>query len=269
MSYRVLNILLLVLMTGNLIAQKKSKLFESNTIMEKMKIEIWSDIACPFCYIGKKHLEEALENFEHTGNVEIVWKSFQLDPDFTPKQGQTLYESLAERKGWSITQTKQISQNVVQMGKTAGLLIDFDRVVPANTHKAHVLLQYAKQFGKGNEVKEALLKAYFTEGKDVGNENILTEIAKNAGLTEFTTSVFSSENYIDKIQNDIYESRQMGVQGVPFFVVNEQYAISGAQPVKVFSNTIEKAYQDWQKSQPKSIKMAAEGNVCIPDEECK
>jgi predicted DsbA family dithiol-disulfide isomerase len=269
MRYRFVNMLILVLLFGNLMAQKKLNTVDSQNAMEKMKIEIWSDIACPFCYIGKKHLEEALEKFANAKDIEIVWKSFQLDPEMKPTSGQSLYESLAERKGWSIAQTKQITQNVIKMGVAAGLQLNFDKVIPANTYKAHCLLQFAKNANKGNEVKEALFKAYFTDGKDIANEQILMEIAQSAGLNEFTPTVFSSEKILEKIQTDIYESRQVGVQGVPFFVINNQYAISGAQPANVFTNTLQKAYQDWQKNYPKQIKMDAEGSVCIPDEECK
>jgi predicted DsbA family dithiol-disulfide isomerase len=266
---KLLNALVLVLLFGNLMAQKKLSTVESQNVMEKMKIEIWSDIACPFCFIGKRHLEEALKNFANASDIEIVWKSFQLDPGLAPSPGQNLYESLAERKGWSVAQTKQITQNVIQMGKSAGIDFKFDEVVPANTLKAHYLLQYAKSKGKGDEVKEALLKAYFIEGKDMADEETLIKIAHAAGLKDFSISEFSNDLWSQQMQTDIYESRQVGVQGVPFFVFNNQYAVSGAQPVKVFGNTIEKAYQDWQKSRSKSIKMTAEGNVCIPEQECK
>lgn len=261
--------LILLLVSADAFSQKSLKNLPSQPAMEKMTIEIWSDIACPFCYIGKRHMEKALENFENKGEVEIVWKSFQLDPDLVPENGKNLYETLAEKKGWSINQTKQITQNVVQLGTAAGLNFNFDNAIPANTFKAHCILQYAKLFGKGHEMKEVLFNAYFVEGKNIADEQLLLQLASSIGLKDADVSVFSDKDLQQKIESDIYESRQVGVQGVPFFVVNNRYGISGAQPVSVFSNTLTKAYQEWQKSKPANINMAAEGNVCVPDEGCK
>lgn len=258
--------LLFGLLSCNLFAQNAASI---NLKQQKMKIEIWSDVACPFCFIGKRHLEKALENFSEKDNIEIVWKSFQLDPDLNPKEGESLYESLSEKKGWSIAQTKQITQNVIQMAKAIGIEMNFDQVIPANTLKAHQFLQLAKTLGKGNEAKELLLKAYFTQGKNIADVKFLKSIATELGIEEKNLNQIEDNTFYEKVQEDIYESRQIGVQGVPFFLFNEQYAISGAQPVKAFEQTLEKSYAAWKSSQPTISISTIEGKSCTPDEECK
>lgn len=236
---------------------------------EKMKIEIWSDVACPFCFIGKRHLEVALKNFNQKDSIEIVWKSFQLDPDLKPREGQNLYESLSEKKGWSVEQTKQITQNVIQMAQAVNIEMNFDKVIPANTLKAHQFLQLAKTFGKGSKAKELLLKAYFTEGKNIADINFLKSIATKLGIDEKNLQQIEDNTFYDKVQIDIYESRQVGVQGVPFFLFNEQFAISGAQPIKTFEQTLKKSYTAWKSSQPTFSISTIDGESCTPDEECK
>lgn len=210
-----------------------------------------------------------MENFEGKENIQIVWKSFQLDPDLNPSPGQSLYESLAERKGWSVEQTKQISQNVIKMAQAANIEMNFEKVVPVNTLKAHQLLQLAKSLDKGNEAKELLLSAYFTEGKNVSDIEFLKSIATKLYIDTESVQQIEKNAFEDKVREDIYESRQIGMQGVPFFLFNEKYAVSGAQPIKIFEQTLEKAYAAWETSQPTISISTIDGKACIPDEECK
>jgi predicted DsbA family dithiol-disulfide isomerase len=212
----------------------------------KLKIEIWSDVMCPFCYIGKRKIEKALDEFPHKEKVEIEWKSFQLDPTTKSQPGKSTYDYLAEKYGrdkqWSI----EMHANVTDQAKTEGLEYNFDKAIIANSFDAHRLSHLAKKYGKGNELEELIFKAYFTEGKDVSEGEILVELGKNVGLDETEIrNMLASNQYKDAVQNDIIEAQQIGVRGVPFFVLDRKYAISGAQPKEVFTETLEKAWEGW------------------------
>ena len=214
-----------------------------------MKVDIWSDIVCPFCYIGKRHFEAALKDFTHSDEIEIVWKSYQLDPDM-PAQTKKInvYEYLAERKGISTEQSKSLHDNVLTMAKAAGLNYDFDKAVVANSFDAHRLIQLAKTKGLGDAAEEALFSAYFTEAKDIADFNTLVQIGVQIGLEEKELkNVLNSQAFTDAVENDIYESRTINLRGVPHFVINDRYALSGAQPTEVFKAALEKAFVEWKK----------------------
>ncbi len=238
-------LLFLIVIIVPLKGQKNTK----NEKSEKMKIEIWSDIVCPFCYIGKRHLEAALNEFPHSDEIEIIWKSFQLDPDM-PKQTSKInvYKYLAERKGISEEQSKVLHENVVNMAKAVGLTYNFDKAIVANSFNAHRLIQLAKSKGLGNDTEEALFKAYFTEGKDIADKKTLHELGLSIGLEEDELNrVLNSEEFTDAVNQDIYESRTINLRGVPHFVFNDRYSLSGAQPVAAMKGALEKAYLEWKK----------------------
>ncbi len=203
-----------------------------------MKIEVWSDIMCPFCYIGKRHLEIALKQFPDL-EVEVIWKSFQLDPTITPQPGKDVYSYLAERKGMSLEESKIMHQNVVDRAAEIGLIYNYDKAIIANSFNAHRLLHLAKKTGRGNLLKEKLLVAYFTDGKDFGDAQTLAELGKKSGLDllEIQT-VLQSDQFSKEDETDIQEAQDIGVRGVPFFVFERKYAISGAQPIETFVETI-------------------------------
>ena len=183
-----------------------------------MKIEIWSDVVCPFCYIGKRKLEKALDKFPFKDKVEIEWKSFQLNPDQVTDPSLNSLEYLSKSKGWSIAQTIQISQQVVDMAKIEGLEFNMDKTVVANTRNAHRLIHLAKESGKGGEMKERLLKAYFTEGENVDDFESLMKLGLEVGLEEQKIiKTLNSDEFEEAVAYEVYESRQIGVQGVPFF----------------------------------------------------
>ncbi|WP_264550805.1 DsbA family oxidoreductase [Flavobacterium sp. N2038] len=204
-----------------------------------MKIEIWSDIMCPFCYIGKRQLETALEQFPNK-EIEIEWKSFQLDPTITPQSGKDVYTFLAERKGMSIEQSKEMHKGVTERAKSVGLDYNFDKAIISNSFTAHRVIQLAKTKKLGDKMEEIFFKAYFTEGRDLNNGPTLIELAEKAGLDkEEVLKVLTDENLFSKeVEHDIKEAQEIGVQGVPFFVFDRKYAVSGAQPVEAFINTI-------------------------------
>lgn len=216
-----------------------------------MKIEIWSDIMCPFCYIGKRRLESALRDFEFSDKIEIEWKSFLLNPDMVTDPEKSTLEYLSETKGWSLDQTQQITQQVVDMAKEEGLTYHMDKTVVANAKNAHRLLQLTKTIGKGDVMKERLLKAYFTEGKNIDDRATLLQLALEVDLVkESVEACLDSEEFLDKVEQDIYESKLIGVRGVPFFVLDRKFGISGAQPKEAFAETIEKAWKEYLKTNP-------------------
>lgn len=204
-----------------------------------MKIEIWSDIMCPFCYIGKRQLETALQQFPDK-DFEIEWKSFQLDPTITPEPGKDVYTYLAERKGMTVEQSKEMHKGVAERAKSVGLEYNFDKAVISNSLEAHRIIQLAKTKKLGDEIEEIFFKAYFTEGRDLNDGPTLIELAEKAGLDKNDVlEVLKSDNlYLKEVEHDIEEAQQIGVQGVPFFVFDRKYAVSGAQPVEAFVQTI-------------------------------
>ena len=206
-----------------------------------MKIEIWSDIMCPFCYIGKRHLEKALETFPGKDEVEIEWKSFQLDPTIPMDLGKetSVYDYLAARKGISMEQVKLMHERVSEMAKAVGLHYDFDKAKVANSLQSHHLIQYAKDQGKGDAIEERLFQAYFMEGKNLALEEALIACGTSIGLEkEGILAALNDENYAYRVKQDIQEGENLGVRGVPFFVFDRKYGISGAEPIEVFTKTL-------------------------------
>lgn len=209
-----------------------------------MQLEIWSDILCPFCYIGKRKLEAALAEFPQADQVQITWKSFQLDPDFQSAGGENYLESLSARKGWSLDQTRQIVANVRNMALGVNLHYNFDDMIQANSLDAHRLTHLAAKHGLQLQAEEALFRAHFVEGKDVGNHAVLAEIGAAIGLEPTAvSSMLGSKEFADAVQHDVSEARQLGINAVPFFVFNRKYGVSGAQDKQVFLQTLEKALE--------------------------
>ncbi len=235
-----------------------------------MKIEVWSDIVCPFCYIGKRNFETALEQFDESQLVELEWKSFQLDPEL-PK-GKTYadtYQYLAERKGLSRAEAREMTSGVAATGKNAGVALNFEKAIVANTWDAHRLIHFAQSKGTGSRVKEALFKAHFTDGKDISASDTLIGLGKEAGLEEAAVAaVLSSDEYAHDVTQDIQEARNIGIRGVPFFVFNRKYAVSGAQPTEVFLQTLQKAFAEWRAANPDISLDVTEGPSCSPDGTC-
>jgi len=231
-----------------------------------MKIEIWSDVMCPFCYIGKRHLEKALEELPFGKSIAIDWKSYQLNPDYKNVDGENLYQYLSTNKGISIAQAQQMTQQVSSMATEAGLSIDFEHSIPANSFNAHRLIHLAASKGKQDLAEEYLFKAHFTDGKDIDNLAVLLEIAIAIGLDELEAKeVLDGNAFEEEVRYDIYESQQLGVRGVPFFVMDRKYALSGAQPVEAFKQALTQSYNEWQAAQQTSpLKNLNEttGNAC-------
>lgn len=235
-----------------------------------MKIEVWSDIACPFCYIGKRNFETALRQFEDAPFIKLEWKSFQLDPELPKGATYTdTYQYLAERKGMSIAQAKEMTSGVVATGKNAGLALCFEKTVVTNTWDAHRLIHLAQANGAGNALKEALFRAHFTDGADISAPDTLIALGKEAGLEETAIrEMLNSDRFGYEVAQDIQEARNIGIRGVPFFVFNRKYAVSGAQPADVFLQTLQKSFAEWRQANPNSFLNVTEGPSCSPDGFC-
>lgn len=213
-----------------------------------MKVEIWSDVACPWCYIGKRHFEEALGQFSQRDQVEITWRSYQLDPDAPLHSDKSMDEVLAKKFGSDVSQLQAMQKHVSSIAEAAGLEYHLDNVKYNNTFAAHRLIHFAAAKGLQDVAKERLLKAYFTEGVAVGDTDELVRIASEIGLDEDETrGILDSDAYADEVRADIQRARMFGIQGVPFFAIDEKYGVSGAQPANVFTEVLTKA---WSESHP-------------------
>ena len=234
-----------------------------------MKVEIWSDVMCPFCYIGKRRFENALQNFEHGKDVEVEWKSFQLNPNMKTDPTVSINQYLADIKGWDLDQAKSMNDHVTGMAAEVGLTYDFDKAIVANSFNAHRLSHLAKEHGLGEAVEEALFKAYFTEGKNIDDTDTLIELGIPIGLNaDELKQTLNSNAFADDVKHDITEAQQLGIQGVPFFVFNNKYGVSGAQAVPVFTQTLEKSFAEWEQENAKSKLTIIEGESCSPDGDC-
>ena len=236
-----------------------------------MKIEIWSDIMCPFCYIGKRHFEAALAQFEHKDKVEIEWKSFQLDPTIPEevKVRTDIAQYISNRKGMSIDDVKAMFQNVTEMAKNAGLDYDFDTQIVANSLKAHRIIQLAKEKNLDDHAEEVFFKAYFTNGKDLGNDNDLLELGQEIGLSQDEVKkALTQDEYLKYAKEDITEAAELSVDSVPFFVFNRKYAVKGAQPVHHFLDALKQSYQDFSKASTLTTLESNDAASCDVDGNC-
>lgn len=204
-------------------------------------IEIWSDINCPFCYIGKRHLEKALENFSDKDDVKIEWKSFELDPMANPALGANHLELLAKKYGRDIEWARQMNQNLSEMAKSSGLDFHMERLIPANSFNAHRLIHLAKLNHMQDEMKERLLKAKFVEGKNIGDIEVLKLLGIEMGLDQNELEdLYNGNRFVSDVREDEEIALELGIRGVPFFIFNKKYGVSGAQPVEVFTELLEK-----------------------------
>lgn len=234
-----------------------------------MKIEIWSDIACPFCYIGKRNFETALAQFTDKENIEVEWKSFQLDPSAPEVAVENQEDYLVKRKGMSREQVQSMLANVTKMARQSGLEYHLDKTVMVNTQKAHQLIQFAKTKNLGDAMEERLFKAYFTEGKNLADVEVLSQIGKEIGLDEDELkTAFSDDQYRYQMKQDIQEAQNIGIRGVPFFVFDRKYGISGAQPPLAFLETLKKSFAEWRKANPEIKLDVTQGQSCTIDGVC-
>lgn len=236
----------------------------------KMKVEIWSDVMCPFCYIGKRKFETAMSQFPHKDKVQLVWKSFQLAPELKTQTDKNIHQFLSEHKGMSVEQAKGMNDHVTQLARQVGLTYNFDRSIVANSFSAHRFTHFAKQHHKQNEAEEILFRSYFTDGKNIDDYQTLTALGKEIGLdTTALQTALENGSYADNVRADIHEAGQVGVRGVPFFVFNRKYAISGAQETNAFLGALQKSFDEWRTANPEVRLEVTEGQSCNADGECQ
>jgi predicted DsbA family dithiol-disulfide isomerase len=232
-----------------------------------MKVEIWSDVVCPWCYIGKRRFEAALAEFPHRDRVEVEWKAFELDPTTESAPAGTVVGPrdqavrLAAKYGTDVEGAQRMVDNVVAQAAADGLEYRLDRAIPANTVDAHQVIHLAGLRGVQDAVKERLLRAYFTEGEAVGDRDTLVRLAAEAGLdADEVRGALDGDRYLGAVRADQAEAQTLGIRGVPFFVVDRKYGAAGAQPAELLLQILERA---WADAHPLITVPAAEG--CTDD----
>ena len=234
-----------------------------------MHIEVWSDILCPFCFIGKRKFEAALAQFADKDKVKLVWKSFQLDPNLGDNEAVDYQQHVQNKKGWTAAQTADIMQHVSQRAEAVGIRFNLEKAVMANSLKAHCLSHYALEQGKQNEIEEALFSAHFSEGKNIADPETLGKIAGSVGLSyNDVIEAINDPKYIKLVATDIREAEQLGISGVPFFVFDRKYAVSGAQEPSLFLQTMTKAFADWSAKNKMEVIPDTDGPMCKADGTC-
>jgi len=215
-----------------------------------MKIEIWSDVVCPWCYIGKRRFEKALAQYEHADEVEITWRSFELDPSAPRVQTEPHAERLSRKYGVSLAQVATMNQRLIGEAKKEGLAFNLDEAKGGNTFDAHRLIHLAAESDRAGEMKERLMKAYFTEGVPIGERAELVRLAMETGLEEAEVkAMLSSDRFANDVRSDEARARGFGIGGVPFFAIDEQFGVSGAQPADVLLDALRQAYANSQSAE--------------------
>jgi predicted DsbA family dithiol-disulfide isomerase len=214
-----------------------------------MKVQIWSDFVCPFCYIGKRRLEQAIERFPNELQIEVEYKSFQLDPLASIYQGKSIHEAIAEKYNIPVDRAIQSNMQIGEQAKAVGLHFAFDTMKPTNTFDAHRLSKYAKTIGKEEAFVNEMLYQYFTLSALISDHDTLMEIAKKVGLPEKEVDQIlrNQDMYANEVNSDQQLASQLRITGVPFFIFNDKFAISGAQPIETFMQALEKVLEDESK----------------------
>ena len=209
-----------------------------------MKVEIWSDVVCPWCYVGKRNFEAALADFEHRDHVEVIWRSFELDPSAPAERSGDYVTHLARKYGMSPAQARNMIETMTATGVRAGLVLDFERARPGNTFDAHRLLHLAAERGLQGALKERLMRANFTEGQPVGNREALLRLAIEAGLPEEdAAAVLDGDAYAADVRADESLALDLGISAVPFFVIDRTFGVPGAQAPDVLLRALERAWE--------------------------
>ncbi|MGA8415445.1 MAG: DsbA family oxidoreductase [Candidatus Dormiibacterota bacterium] len=231
-----------------------------------MEIEIWSDVVCPWCYIGKRRFEGALAAFHHRGEVNVTWRSFQLDPSAPARTEGDPVERLAAKYGMSRAAAEAAQARVTANAATEGLDFHLDRARSGNTFDAHRLIHLAHSVGRQDALKERLMAGYFVEGAAIGEHDVLTRLAVEAGLEEGAVrDVLAGDAYADDVRHDELEARQLGITGVPFFVLDRAYGVSGAQPSELILGAMQQA---WTAAHPLQMVAAGDVDSVCADDSC-
>jgi predicted DsbA family dithiol-disulfide isomerase len=233
--------------------------------MKTLRVDVWSDIACPWCYVGKRRLERALSEFAERDAVHVEWRAFELDPAAPRAPGTpTPYAArLARKYGASLPQAQAMIDRMVQVGAVDGIAFDFEAIRPGNTFDAHRVLHLARELGLQDELKERYLRGYLSEGRAIADHHVLVSLAAEVGIdSDRVAAVLASDDFAADVRADEEQARRHGIQGVPFFVVAERYGVSGAQPSELLVQVLERAWKELE-GQPDAA--FPEGAACGPD----
>ncbi|MCA1647228.1 MAG: DsbA family oxidoreductase [Chloroflexi bacterium] len=235
-----------------------------------MRVEIWSDVVCPWCYIGKRRFESALAGFSHRDDVDVVWRSFELDPSAPAIRTGDAAERLAEKYGMSRQKALESHERLTQMAAQEGLTFRFDQSQSGNTFDAQRLLHLAAERGLQDQVKERLFRAYFSEGEPIGDTGTLVRLGAEVGLpVAEAQALLDSDKFAEEVRAEEHEATELGINGVPFFVVDRRYGVSGAQPAEVLLQVLDRA---WSESRPTLVLTPAAGvgasDTTCTDETC-
>lgn len=234
-----------------------------------MKVSIWSDIRCPFCYIGKRKFEAALANFPHKDKITVEWKSFELDPYLETQPEVDYTEYFMENKNVDRDTALGMFDRVSKMASEVGLQFNVEQGVIANSLNAHRLLYYSKTEDLADKTKETLLKAQLEQGKNIDDASVLLDLAVQVGLNkEKVAALLASDEYTYEVRQDELEARNLGISGVPFFVLDHKFGISGAQPTEVFAEALEKAWKNYTNEKLTLLTVDKAGESCDVDGNC-
>ncbi|HWA76302.1 MAG TPA: DsbA family oxidoreductase [Polyangiaceae bacterium] len=232
--------------------------------MSQLRIDVWSDIACPWCYVGKRRLESALKESPHAAHVEVVWHAFELDPA-APKQRDPSVshtEYIAKKYGITSEQARRNSDRLVELARQEGLAFDFEHIRSGNTFDAHRLVQLGLERGVQGAVEERFFSAYLEQGALMSDHGTLLRLAVEAGLDEGEVSdVLASDQYAQAVRADEAQAHELGINGVPCFVLDGRFAVSGAQSPRILLSAL---HQAWAEREPSSAELP-EGAMCGPD----
>lgn len=207
-----------------------------------MKVEMWMDFVCPYCYLGKAKFEKALEDFSDKENVEIIYKSFELNPNASKLYRGTVSEYISNEYGITMEEVLENNERLTAEAKGLGLVYNLEKIMPVNTLYSHRLLQYSKEIGKDADLVSAIFKAHFTDNKNISDIDTLAQISKEAGLEqELVREMLNSDKYTDIVREDEKESQDIGVDVVPFFLINKRYTVAGAQSTETIRKALEVA----------------------------
>ncbi|MDY0410394.1 DsbA family oxidoreductase [Virgibacillus soli] len=225
-----------------------------------MKIEVWSDFVCPFCYIGKRRLEEALHAFPYRDHVVVQYKSYELNPQAKHDPTRSYFELLADKFQSSVEDAARTSAQIADQARELGLDYQFEKMQPTNTFHAHRLVKYAEKVGKGNELVERLFHAYFTDAKLISNQDTLLQLASDIGLQrDKVEEILHANKFGKRVREEEEQAYEIGIQGVPFYIFNEKYAVSGAQPPEVFEQVLNQVWE-LEKEEQNTIQLTSLNN---------
>jgi predicted DsbA family dithiol-disulfide isomerase len=237
----------------------------------KMKVEVWGDVTCTFCYTAKRKFDEALSQFKYKDKIEIVWKSFEVAPELKTDPDKRFPRFLSELKKIDLKQAEEMIDQVAESVRETGLTMDLHNAIPANSFNAHRLLHLAQQENMLGRAQEVLFKAYFSEGRNIDDIPTLIRLAHEIGLdAAVAESVFAGTEYTDVVRQDIYQAKEAGISSVPFFVFNKNTSVSGAQESKVYLETLKNSFTQWQLENREQAKTEITGGQsCEIGEDCK